>query len=209
MILTPAGNCLGDAMPLNTIPPTKPPPPCCNLFCQHTYCKNVYREEGVILSRICWGPGAPLPFSRPQTHPRPSPHPPSPPQPEIGWKVGGSRRMDRCYAPPVRLLSVMLKCTSTHHLCADCCPDGEQVPSPNELRSFHTSWRGGFKRCTGATPRELGNKLRRIFTTLPGNSPWHAAAHNGARSLVFIAQELSDLETFHACAFLWHCCRHI
>ena len=27
-----------------------------------------------------------------------------------------------CYALPVRLLSVMLKCTSTHHLWADCCP---------------------------------------------------------------------------------------
>ena len=32
-----------------------------------------------ILSHICWGPGAPLPFSRPQTPLRPSPPPPPPP----------------------------------------------------------------------------------------------------------------------------------
>ena len=51
--------------------------------------------------------------------------------------------------------------------------------------------------------------LWRIFTTLPGDSPWHAAAHNGVRSLVFIAKEWSDPETFQVCAFLWHCCRHI
>ena len=63
--------------------------------------------------------------------------------------------------------------------------------------------------CTGATPRELGNMLRRSFTTLPGDSPWHTAAHNGVTSLVFIAREWSDLETFQVCAFLWHCCRHI
>ena len=73
-----------------------PPPPFAIFFCQHTYCKNVYRDGGVILSRICWGPGAPLPFSRPQPPP-----PPPPPRPEIGWKVGGSQRMARCYAPPV------------------------------------------------------------------------------------------------------------
>ena len=46
-----------------------------------------------MLCHICWGPGGPLPFSRPQTLP--------PPGPGIGWKVGGSRRMARCYAPPV------------------------------------------------------------------------------------------------------------
>ena len=51
--------------------------------------------------------------------------------------------------------------------------------------------------------------LRRIFTTLPGDSPWHAAAHNGVRSLVFIAKEWSDPESFQVCAFVWHCCRHI
>ena len=51
-----------------------------------------------ILSHICWGPGAPLPFSRPHTPPPPKTQPP--PRPEIGWKVGGSRRMARCYAPP-------------------------------------------------------------------------------------------------------------
>ena len=57
-----------------------------------------------MLSHICWGPGAPLPFSRPQTPPLdPAPPPPPllPPRPEIGWKVGGSRRMARWYAPPV------------------------------------------------------------------------------------------------------------
>ena len=49
-----------------------------------------------MLSHMRWGPGAPLPFSRPQTPP------PPPPRPEIGWKVGGSRRMARWYAPPPR-----------------------------------------------------------------------------------------------------------
>ena len=79
------------SMPLNTSTTYHAPPPCCNFFCQHTNCKNVYRDEGVILSHICWGLGAPLPFSRPQT---------PPPRPEIGWKVGGSWRMARWYAPP-------------------------------------------------------------------------------------------------------------
>ena len=51
--------------------------------------------------------------------------------------------------------------------------------------------------------------LRQIFPALPGDSPWHAAALNGLRSLVFIAKEWSDLETFQPCAFLWYCCRHI
>ena len=94
-------------MPLNTSTTyhASPPPPLAIFFCQHTYRKNVYRDEGVILSHICWGPGGPLPFSRPQTTPRtqppPPPPPPSPPGPGIGWKVGGSRRMARCYAPPV------------------------------------------------------------------------------------------------------------
>ena len=68
------------------------PTPCCN----PQYRKNVYHDEGVILSHICWGPGAPLPFSRPQTPPPPRPSPPQ----KIGWKVEGSRRMARCYAPP-------------------------------------------------------------------------------------------------------------
>ena len=59
--------------------PCPPPPLLQFFFCQHTDRKNVYRDEGVILSHICWGPGAPLPFSRPQTPPRPSPPPPPPP----------------------------------------------------------------------------------------------------------------------------------
>ena len=47
-----------------------------------------------------------------------------------------------CYASPVHLLSVMLKCTCTHHLkrVQIAAPDGEQVPSPKGLRSFHTFW---------------------------------------------------------------------
>ena len=57
-------------MPLHkytsTTPPTMPPHPLWQIFfCQHTYRKNVQHDEGVILSHICWGPGAPLPFSRP------------------------------------------------------------------------------------------------------------------------------------------------
>ena len=53
-----------------------PPPPCCNFFCQHTYHKNVQRDEGVILSHICWGAGAPLPApDPPQTQPPPPPSP--------------------------------------------------------------------------------------------------------------------------------------
>ena len=42
----------------------------------------------------------------PSAGPRPPPPPqtqPPPPRPEIGWKVGGSRRMARWYAPPVVL----------------------------------------------------------------------------------------------------------
>ena len=39
------------------------------------------------------GSGCPPPL-------QPAPDPP-PPRPEIGWKVGGSRRMARWYAPPV------------------------------------------------------------------------------------------------------------
>ena len=69
-------------MPLNTSTTYHaPPPPVAIFFCQHTYCKNVYRDEGVILSHICWGPGAPLPFSRPQTPPPPQTQPPPPPPP--------------------------------------------------------------------------------------------------------------------------------
>ena len=49
------------------------PAPLLQFFCQHTYRKNVYRDEGIILSHICWGPGGPLPFSRPQTPPPPPP----------------------------------------------------------------------------------------------------------------------------------------
>ena len=112
--------------------------------------------------------------------------------------------------PPLCVCCVLCPSVLVPSICVQiAAPDGEQVPSPKELRSFHMSWRGGFKTCTGATPRELGNMLRRIFTTLPGDSPWHAAAQNGVRSLVFIAKEWSDLETFQVCAFLWHCCRHI
>ena len=61
-------------MPLNTSTTYHAPPPLLQFFfCQHTYRKNVYRDEGVILSLICWGPGAPLPFSRPQTQTPPPP----------------------------------------------------------------------------------------------------------------------------------------
>ena len=52
-------------MPLNTSTTMPPPPPVAIFFCQHTYRKNV-------LSHVCWGPGAPLPFSRPQTPPPPA-----------------------------------------------------------------------------------------------------------------------------------------
>ena len=67
-------------MPLNTSTTyhAPPPPPVAIFFCQHTYRKNVYRDEGVILSHICWGPGGPLPFSRPQTPPQTQPPPPPP-----------------------------------------------------------------------------------------------------------------------------------
>ena len=84
-------------MPLNTSTTyhAPPPPPVAIFFCPHTCCKNVYRDEGVILSHICWGPGAP------SAGPRPPPGPSPPPRLEIGWKVGGSRRTARCYAPPV------------------------------------------------------------------------------------------------------------
>ena len=58
-------------------PPTIPPPPVVAKFlCQYTYHKNVQRDEGVILSNICWGPGAPLPFSWPDPPPDPAPPPP-------------------------------------------------------------------------------------------------------------------------------------
>ena len=80
--------------------PCPPPPPVAIFFCQHTYRKNVYRDEGVILIHICWGPAGPLPFRRPPPPPKTEPPPPPPPHPEIGWKVGGSRRMARCYVPP-------------------------------------------------------------------------------------------------------------
>ena len=43
--------------------PFAPTPPFANFFRQHTCHKNVQRDEGFILSLICWGPGAPLPFS--------------------------------------------------------------------------------------------------------------------------------------------------
>ena len=42
------------------------------LHLEPTIRKNVERDEGVILSHICWGPGAPLPFSWPQTPPPPA-----------------------------------------------------------------------------------------------------------------------------------------
>ena len=70
-------------MPLNTSTTYHAPPPSCNFFCQHTYRKNVYCDEGVILSHICWGPGGPLPFSRPQTPP------PPPPELELAGKWEG------------------------------------------------------------------------------------------------------------------------
>ena len=45
----------------------------------------------------------PPPFlgSPPPPPPRPSPRPSPPPPPESGPRVGGSRRMARCYSPPV------------------------------------------------------------------------------------------------------------
>ena len=97
-----------------------PPPPCCNFFCQHTCCKNVYRDEGVILSHICWDPGAPLLFSRPQTPPLP-PQDPAPPRPGIGWKVGGSRRMARCYATPPPPVVMQKTCFATFAVCSAKC----------------------------------------------------------------------------------------
>ena len=74
-----------------------PPPLLQFFFCQHTYRKNVYRDEGVILSHICWVPGGPLPFSRPQTPPRPSP-PPPPPRPR-NWLESGR---ESAYGPLLR-----------------------------------------------------------------------------------------------------------
>ena len=65
-----------------------PPPPLAIFFGQHTYRKNVYRDEGVILSHICWGPDSPLPLSRPQTPP-PPPDPAPPPALELAGKWEG------------------------------------------------------------------------------------------------------------------------
>ena len=43
----------------------------------------------------------PPPFLAAPLPPRTQPPPPSPPRPESGPRVGGSRRMARCYGPPV------------------------------------------------------------------------------------------------------------
>ena len=88
-------------MPLNTSTTYHAPPPLAIFFCQHTYRKNVYRDEGVILSHICWGPGGPLPFSRPQTPPPPDPPPSPPPAPELAGKWEGVGVWPVATPPPV------------------------------------------------------------------------------------------------------------
>ena len=103
-------------MPLNTSTTYHAPPP----PCQHTYRKNVYRDEWVILSHICWGPGGPLPFSRPQTPPpRPSPPPPPPPTLKLAgkwegvgvWPVATSPPCSRGYSVSFRGFSVFVRCS--------------------------------------------------------------------------------------------------
>ena len=160
------------------------------------------------------GSGCPPPLQPAPDPPKTQPPPPPPPPPptlKLAGKWEGVGVWPVATPPPPPCVCCLL-CSSVlvPIICVQiAASDGEQVPSQKELRSFHTSWRGGFKKCTGATPRELGNMLRRILTTHPGDSPWQAAAHNGVRSLVFIAKEWSDPETFQVCGFLWHCCRHI
>ena len=77
--------------------PTPPAPPPCR-----------------VLAGKCRTMGANRPQTPPQT-------PPPPPPPEIGWKVGGSRRMARCYAPPPPCCSLWGRTVrAVHALCARC-----------------------------------------------------------------------------------------
>ena len=95
-----AGNGLGGAMPLNKSTTYHAPPPCFKNFYPTYMLRSDYRVEAVILCHVCQAMKPPPPLLGSLPPPPPDPAPP-PPRPANGPRVGGSRRMARCYAPPV------------------------------------------------------------------------------------------------------------
>ena len=71
-----------------------PPPPCFKNFSPTYMLRSDYRDEAVIICFVCQA-------IKPAPPPPPFLAPPPPPRPKSGPRVGGSRRMARCYGPPV------------------------------------------------------------------------------------------------------------